>query len=72
MRDEMISPEVEEALKELGCTTIHNKTSVGGGCISQAFTYNTDNGKYFVKVCFLYLGPLVLLFFFVCLSSLVT
>lgn len=45
--------EVEQALEEeLGCS-IQNKTSVGGGCISNGYSYNTDKGKYFVKVCLL-------------------
>jgi fructosamine-3-kinase len=56
--------EVEEALKALGVTSIHSKASVGGGSISQGFTYTTDKGKYFVKVCIFFASFLLFILFF--------
>lgn len=32
------------------CTSVKNVKTLGGGCISEAACYATDNGDYFVKV----------------------
>lgn len=42
---------ITSELERLGlCKTVKNVKTLGGGCISQAACYTTDNGDYFVKV----------------------
>ncbi|CEP12243.1 hypothetical protein [Parasitella parasitica] len=41
---------ITSELERLGlCTSVKNTQTLGGGCISQAALYATDNGDYFVK-----------------------
>lgn len=42
--------EIEAKLKELGSSTIFKRGGVGGGCVNDAYEYDTDKGKFFVKV----------------------
>ncbi|KAI2585914.1 FN3KRP isoform 3 [Pan troglodytes] len=42
---------MEELLRrELGCSSVRATGHSGGGCISQGRSYDTDQGRVFVKV----------------------
>ena len=46
-----MTKEMGQRLKEeMSCNTVSTADNIGGGCTNQAYVYDTDRGKFFVKV----------------------